>query len=90
MKAIKKFDNCKKQELFFDELDIYKQEKVRLEELKNKINAEIVEIKNNFPYTEKLELQDENLFRRRKETINSKIQELEGELALLQKELKKF
>lgn len=90
LKAIKKFDNCKKQELFFDELDIYKQEKVRLEELKNKINAEIVEIKNNFPYTEKLELQDENLFRRRKETINSKIQVLEDELALLQKELKKF
>ena len=59
-------------------------------ELKNKINAEIVEIKNNFPYTEKLELQDENLFRRRKETINSKIQVLEDELALLQKELKKF
>lgn len=90
LKAIKKYDKCKKEELFFEELDVYKKEKVRLEELRNKVNAEIVEIKNKFPYTEKLELQDENLFRRRKEAINTKIQELETELELLQKELKKF
>lgn len=90
LREIKKYDKLKKEELFFDELEGYRKEKVRLEELRNKVNAEIVEIKNKFPYTEKLELQDENLFRRKKETINIKIQELENELESLQKELKKF
>lgn len=90
VKAIKKYEKCQKEGLFFDELDAYKKEKVRLDELLNKVNGEIVDIKNRFPYTEKIELQDENLFRRRKETINSKIQELEIELDGLQKELKEL
>jgi len=86
--SIKKYEKCQKEGLFFDELEVYKKEKVRLEELLNNVNMEIVEIKNKFPYTEKIELQDENLFRRKKESINSKIKELEIEFEKLQNELK--
>ena len=89
-KAIKKYEKCKKDELYFDELEAYKTEKTRLKELLAETDKEISEIKNSFPYTEKLSLQDENLFRRRKEGINTKIQELELELETLQKELKKL
>ena len=90
VKAMKKYEKLKKDELFFDELEAYRKEKIRLQALLEKVNNEIVEIKNKFPYTEKIELQDENLFRRRKESINTKIQLLETELEELQKELKKF
>lgn len=90
VKAMKKYEKCKKDELYFDELEAYKTEKTRLKEVLEKTDKEISEIKNSFPYTEKLSLQDENLFRRRKEGINTKIQELELELETLQKELKKF
>ena len=90
VKAMKKYEKLKKDELFFDELEAYRKEKIRLQALLEKVNNEIVEIKNKFPYTEKIELQDENLFRRRKESINTKIQLLETELEELQKELKNF
>lgn len=86
--SIKKYEKCQKEGLFFDELEAYKKEKVRLKELLNKVSMEIIEIKNKFPYTEKIELQDENLFRRKKESINSKINELEIEFEELQNELK--
>jgi hypothetical protein len=90
VRQIKKFDKCTKDELYFDELEAYKAEEIKLNEVKAKVDREILEIKNKFPYTEKIELQDENLFRRRKEGINAKIQELESELEALQKELKKL
>ena len=90
LKTIKKYEKSKKEELFFDELEEYKKEKVRLNELLSNTNKEIAKIKNTFPYTEKLSIQDENLFRRRKETINARTNELEDELQLLQKEFRKF
>lgn len=90
VKSIKKYEKCKKDELYFDELEEYKKEKTRLKDVLANTDKEIMEIKNTFPYTEKLSLQDENLFRRRKEGINSRIQELELELETLQKEIKKI
>ena len=83
-----RYKNC--HYMFDQRLEAYRKEKIRLQALLEKVNNEIVEIKNKFPYTEKIELQDENLFRRRKESINTKIQLLETELEELQKELKKF
>ena len=90
LKAIKKYEKLKKDELFFYLFEEYKKEKIRLQELLSNTNKEIAKIKNTFPYTEKLSIQDENLFRRRKETINARTNELEDELKLLQNELRKF
>lgn len=87
---MRKFNKIKSNKLYFDELDIYKIEKIRLESLYNKVNSEIIEIKNQFPYTEKLILQDENLFRRKKESINSNIQKYELEFKELEKKLRKL
>lgn len=54
VKEMKRYNKCKKEDLFFDELDEYKKEKIRLTELLDKTSREIAEIKNTFPYSEKL------------------------------------
>lgn len=79
IKEIKKLEKFEKEELFFDELEAYKLEKERLLQLIKTIEEQIIQIKNSFPYTERRELQDENLFRRKKDDINRQIAEKEAQ-----------
>lgn len=88
IKEIKKFEKFEKQELFFDELEAYKLEKERLLGLIKNLEEEIIEIKNTFPYVERREIQDENLFRRKKDSINKQIAEKEMEFDELEKKIK--
>lgn len=87
---MKKFERFEKSELYFDELETYKTEKVRLTKLAQEINAETTNIKGMYPYTERAELYDENLFRRRKDTINKKIFEEKKNLDDLEKKINKL
>lgn len=87
---MKKFEKFEKRELYFDELDVYKTEKTRLTNLVQKINDENTNIKNMYPYTERLELLDETLYRRRKDSINAEIAERQAVLDELEKEIKKL
>lgn len=87
---MKKFERFEKSELYFDELDTYKLEKTRLTNLLQKVNDENSSIKNMYPYTERLELWDENLFRRRKDAINKEIIEQQIILDGLEKQINKF
>ena len=89
---MKKFQRFQKNELYFDELDIYKKEKIRLSNLIRKVSKENISIKDSYPYTERKELFDENLLRRRKDSINREIDEqnlILGELEQEISELKK-
>ena len=88
IKEIKKFEKFEKEELFFDELEAYKLEKERLTELIKNVEGQILEIKNSFPYIERREIQDENLFRRKKDSINQQISDYEKELEELEKKIK--
>lgn len=90
IKELKKLEKFEKEELFFDELEAYKIEKERLDELIKKVENQILEIKNSFPYNEKREIQDENLFRRKKDFINKQIAEREVELENLEKRINKL
>lgn len=90
IKEMKKLEKFEKQELFFDELEVYKFEKERLMTLIKELENQIVEIKNSFPYTERRELQDENLFRRKKDSINKQIIEAQLEFDELEKKIKKL
>lgn len=90
LKELKKFEKFEKEELFFDELEAYKLEKERLISLIKNLEEQIVLIKNSFPYTERLEIQDENLFRRKKDSINKQIEEQESEFEELQKRIQKL
>lgn len=87
---MKKFERFEKSEMYFDELEVYKTEKTRLLKLAEDVNAETVNIKGMYPYTERLELTDENLFRRRKDTINQKISEEKKVLDDLEKQINKL
>lgn len=87
---MKKFGKFERDELYFDELDTYKFEKIRLENLIQKVNTENVNIKNMYPYTERLELSDENLLRRRKDKINKEITEQQNILDDLENQIKKL
>lgn len=90
IKELKKFEKFEKQELYFDELEGYKLEKKRLDNLIENIDREIIEIKNQFPFTEKLEIQDENIYRRKKASINSQIEENEELYKELEKKIRKL
>lgn len=87
---MKKFEKFEKRELYFDELEVLKTEKKRLERLIRKTNEENIEIKNMYPYTEKKELLDENLFRRRKDSINKEIMDKQNSLDDLEKQIDKL
>lgn len=86
----KKFERFKKRELYFDELDGYKAEKIRLTNLIQNVNKENISIKSMYPYTEKLELSDENLFRRRKDAINKELYNQQDILEKLENKIKKL
>lgn len=88
IKEMKKLEKFEKQELFFDELEAYKSEKERLITLIKELETQIIEIKNSFPYTERMEIQDENLFRRKKDSINKQIDEAQLEFNELEKKIK--
>lgn len=88
IKEMKKLEKFEKQELFFDELEAYKSEKERLIILIKELEKQILEIKNSFPYTERMEIQDENLFRRKKDGINKQIDEAQLEFNELEKKIK--
>ena len=87
---LKKFERFEKSELYFAELEVYKSEKTRLTELAQKVNSENTSIKSMYPYTERLELYDENLFRRRKDAINKEIAESQNILDDLEKQINKL
>ena len=70
---MKKFKVFEKSELYFDELEVYKKEKKRLIKLAQVINSENDYMKNMYPYAERTELLDENLLRRKKDSINKEI-----------------
>ena len=59
--------------MLFDELEVYKKEKKRLIKLAQVINSENDYMKNMYPYAERTELLDENLLRRKKDSINKEI-----------------
>lgn len=87
---MKKFERFQKSELYFDELENYKTEKDRLTKLAQEINTENTNIKSMYPYIERLEISDENLFRRRKDTINKRISEEQKILDDLEKKINKL
>lgn len=90
IEEMKKFQRFEKGELYFDELDAYKIEKTRLTNLIQKVNSENISIKNMYPYTEKVELSDNNLLRRRKNAINAEIDKSQKIFDDLEKQIKKM
>ena len=56
------------------------------EVLKN-IRKEIVKIKNSFPYNQKIILEDENLYRRKKDSLNRDIAEVHVQNKKLEKKI---
>ena len=84
---MKKLQRFVKNELYFDEFDAYKKEKIRLTNSIKKVSEENVLIKDSYPYTEMKELLDENLLRRRKDAINKEIERQTSILKELEKEI---
>ena len=87
IEEMKKFQRFKKNELYFDELNVYKKERIRLMNLVTRISEENILIKDSYPYTEKQELLDENRLRRRKDAINREIEKQKILLKELEKEV---
>lgn len=87
---MKKFERYEKSDLYFDELEVYKEEKVRLTQLSQTLTEEINKIKCTYPYTERVEIYDEVLCRRKKDAINAEIIKQQVILDDLEKQIKKF
>ena len=87
IEEMEKYKRFQKNELYFDELEVYKKEEKRLLNLIKRVNKENLDIKDTYPYTERKELLDENLLRRRKDSINKEISKQHDILKSLEKEI---
>lgn len=76
-KLAKNYDD---DEVFQDEISNLKNLKDRYEKILRELKRQIRKIKNSFPYNQKTILQDENLCRRKKDSLNKEIIELNGKI----------
>ena len=74
--------------VFQDEISNLKLLKGKYTSLLKNIRKEVVKIKNTFPYNQKVILDDENLYRRKKDTLNREIAEVSVENKKLEKKIK--
>ncbi len=73
--------------LFQDEVSNLKKLKKKYIDILKDIQKEIIKIKNTFPYNQKIILEEENLYRRKKDTINREIIEINLENKKLEKKI---
>lgn len=74
-------------DIFQDEISNLKILKDRFMEVVKEKNKEIRKIKNSFPYNQKIILEDENLYRRKKDSINKEITEINIEAKKIEKKI---
>ena len=90
LSEIKKYERFEKSEIYFDEMEVFKTEKIRMENLVKKINEENNSIKSMYPYSERIEIYDEVLCRRKKDALNNEIMKQQEVLDDLEKQIKKL
>jgi len=78
----------------YDENEVFQDEIVNLKILKNRYdlilqmcNKQIRKIKNSFPYNQKVILEDENLYRRKKDPLNKEIAQIDEENKKIEKKI---
>lgn len=74
--------------VFQDEIENLKILKKRYDNIVNELEKELRKIYNRFPFNQKVILEDENLYRRRKESINKEIAEINVENKKIEKKIK--
>lgn len=79
----------------YDADDIFQDEISNLKKLREKyievlkiIKREIRKLKNSFPYNQKIILEDENLYRRKKDSLNREIIDINNETKKIEKKIK--
>lgn len=90
IKKIKKIAEEYVEEPVVDEVDNLEKLKNRYDILIKENQKVITKIKTSFPYNQKIMLEDENLYRRKKDSLNEKIFSITEENEIIKKELKKY
>ena len=90
IKKIKRIAEEYIEEPVVDEIDNLEKLKNRYDILIKENQKVITKIKTSFPYNQKIMLEDENLYRRKKDTLNEKIFSVTEENENIKKELKKY
>lgn len=80
-------ENYDADDIFQDEISNLKILKDRFMEIVKEKNKEIRKIKNSFPYNQKIILEDENLYRRKKDSMNKEIAEINIETKKIEKKI---
>lgn len=80
-------ESCDSEEIFQDEICNLKKIKENYTEILKDCKKQIRKIKNNFPYNQKMILEDENLYRRKKDSINRKITEINMQNKKIEKKI---
>lgn len=74
--------------IYEDEIENLKILRNRYEDIVNELEKEMRKINNTFPFNQKVILEDENLYRRKKDSINKEIAEINVENKKIQKKIK--
>ncbi len=74
-------------EIFQDEIANLKLLREKYKRILKKIQKQVTKVKNSFPYNQKLILEDENLCRRKKDSLNREIIEIHTENKKLEKKI---
>lgn len=80
-------ENCGDEEIFQDEIANLKILRERYTRILSECQKQVRKIKNTFPYNQKVILEDENLYRRKKDSLNKEIMEVNLENKKLEKKI---
>ncbi len=80
-------EDCNDEEIFQDEISNLKILRERYNVILEKCQKQIRKIKNSFPYNQKVILEDENLYRRKKDSLNREIIQMDIENKKIEKKI---
>ena len=80
-------ENYDEENILQDEISNLKKLKDKYIDIINQNKKEIRKIKNSFPYNQKVILEDENLYRRKKDNLNKEIMEINIEDKKVQRKI---
>ncbi len=80
-------ESCNDEEIFQDEISNLKILRERYNTILEKCQKQIRKIKNTFPYNQKVILEDENLYRRKKDSLNREIIQIDLENKKIEKKI---
>lgn len=86
-KLYKLAEKYNEDDVFQDEVAILKRLGKKYTDVLRKVQREVRKIKNSFPYNQKVILEDENLCRRKKDSLNREIAEVNVELKKVEKKI---